>query len=219
MAWLSTCLNRSPNGSNVLPAIFGHVHQRVHRIDSVKHVRAGAPAPDSTGHFDCRSRSASLPRLAPVGGSIEAALAVDRFDQRVHHVRLDRRDGHRDAAQVHTRQAACDLAPGLAAVGRLVNRRFRAAIDQRPDVSAPLVGDRVQGVRIARVVQHIRDARVLADVQDQLPGLAAVGGLVETAIAARSPQGTLSCYVDHVWNHADRSGSCRCARNAPAPRA
>ncbi len=63
---------------------------------------------------------------------------------------------------------------------------------------AALVGRGQQDIGITRVEHHIGDAGVLADGQDSLPGLAAVGGFVQAAIAARPPERTLGRHVDSV---------------------
>src|SRR5262249_12278941 len=91
-----------------------------------------------------------------------------------------------------------DLLPVGAAVGGLVQRTFGTAIDQGPDVAAALVGGGDQDVGVARVHDHVGDAGVLADVEDLLPELCAVGGLVEPAGAAGGPEGLLGGDVDDV---------------------
>src|SRR5262249_31639420 len=82
--------------------------------------------------------------------------------------------------------------------GALVERALRPAVDERPDVPAALVGGGDQDVRVARVYHHVGDAGVLADRQDVLPGLAAVGGLEQAAVAARPPERPLGGDVDDV---------------------
>src|SRR5262249_6007890 len=51
---------------------------------------------------------------------------------------------------------------------------------------------------VARVHNDVGHAGVLADRQHRLPGLTAVGGLVQPAVAARRPQGPLRRDVDDV---------------------
>ncbi len=97
---------------------------------------------------------------------------------------------------VRFRQPLLELLPVLAAVHGLVDRRLRPAVDQREDVPAPLVARRVHRVGIARVDPHLVDARVLGDVEDALPALAAVGRLVEAAVAAVGPERTLRGHED-----------------------
>ena len=111
---------------------------------------------------------------------------------------LRRRDGQADAAQVLGGQAGLELRPGGAAVGRFVDGALRAAVDQRPDVPAALVGGGEQHVGVARIEDDVGDAGVLADGQHLLPGLAAVGGLVQAAVAARPPERSLGGDVDDV---------------------
>ena len=152
------------------------------------------------------------PRLAAVGRPKHAALVERRVDDGVEHVRVGRRDGEADPPHLHLGQAAVHLAPGLAGVGGLVDRRLGAAVDQRPHVPAALVGRRVQHVGVARVEVDLADARVRATVEHGVPGPAAVGGLVQAAVAARRPQRSLGRHVDHVGvarvdaDHADVLG-------------
>jgi hypothetical protein len=61
-----------------------------------------------------------------------------------------------------------------------------------------LVGAGVEHVRIMRIQVHFVRARPLVDLQHLLPGLAAVGGLVDAAIAAAGPQRALRCDPDDV---------------------
>src|SRR5262245_37275946 len=77
-----------------------------------------------------------------------------------------------------------------------MNRALRAAIDQRVKVAAALPTRRVDDVGVRRIECDIGDAGVLADGERSLPGLAAVGSLVQAAIAARRPQGALRGDVD-----------------------
>ena len=53
---------------------------------------------------------------------------------------------------------------------------------------SPLIGRRIQNVRIRRIHHNIIDTGVLADGEHRLPGLAAIAGLKQSAVAARSPQ-------------------------------
>ena len=72
------------------------------------------------------------------------------------------------------------------------------SVNQRPVMTAALPGRGQQHIGIVRVEHHVGDAGVLAGGQDLLPGLAVVGGLVEAAFAACSPQPALRRHVDHV---------------------
>jgi hypothetical protein len=65
-------------------------------------------------------------------------------------------------------------------------------------VAAALVGRGVQGVGIAGIHPHLVGAGVVIHVQDALPGVTAVGGLVQAAVAAGAPEWALGRDVDHV---------------------
>ena len=112
-AWLSTCLNCSPSGWNVLPPSSETIMYVSTRIDAVEDVRAGDEFLIVLG-TDALVAALLRPGLAAVRRLETAALIFGRFDQRIDHVGLDRRNGQSDAAQVRTRQAARDLPPGLA---------------------------------------------------------------------------------------------------------
>src|ERR1043165_641779 len=56
----------------------------------------------------------------------------------------------------------------------------------------------VERVWIVGIDHDVGDACVLADVENVLPRLAAVGSLEQTALAARSPQRTLRGHIDDV---------------------
>src|SRR5215207_8403945 len=75
---------------------------------------------------------------------------------------------------------------------------FGTPLSSLIDVAAPLVGGRVEHVRIARVHGDLVDARVFADREHGVPCLPAVGCLVETAVAAGRPERPLRGDVDHV---------------------
>src|SRR5215470_2657649 len=63
---------------------------------------------------------------------------------------------------------------------------------------ASLIRSTVNRVRIVWIDGDVGDACVLADAENALPGLAAIGGFVEATLAARSPQRTLRCDVNDV---------------------
>ncbi len=141
---------------------------------------------------------ALLPTLATIPRSIEAAFVLGRLDGGVDDVGIGGGDGEADLAHVPIRQALFDSTPRLAGIGRLVDPRARAARQKRPDMTSTLVGGGVEHVGIARVDLDVGDAGVLVDGQHLSPGLPAVGGLVETSLAARGPQGPLGSHIDHV---------------------
>ena len=135
---------------------------------------------------------------------------------------IRRRVVEADAAQVARGEPAAHLGPGLAGVGAVPQAALRAAVDH-PEV-APLAAGawRRTGGRDLRIHHHVGAAGVLADLDEALrPGLAAVGGLVEAALAAALPQRTGRRHVDHVGiarvDHdagdvLGRSSAPRCAR-------
>src|SRR6185369_14860122 len=105
-------------GRPSLAAVLADVDRGVHRVDAVEAL--------GVGHqllVVLRARrdvaALLLPALAAVAGAEEAALVAGRLDPGIEHVGVDRRDAETDAAAVAFRQALLDLAPGLAAVGRL----------------------------------------------------------------------------------------------------
>jgi len=59
-----------------------------------------------------------------------------------------------------------------------MDARFRAAIHQRSDISETLVQGGINGVGIMRVKVNFVGTGVFTGREDQLPTLAAVGGLV-----------------------------------------
>src|SRR4029077_8097941 len=79
-------------------------------------------------------------------------------------------------------------APRLAAVSGLVQPAFRSSVNQRPGVTAALVGDREHHVGIVRIEGDVADAGVLADLQDLVPGRPAVDRLVESSLSTLFPQ-------------------------------
>src|SRR5262249_11883764 len=141
---------------------------------------------------------AFLPGGAEVAGAEDATLLVGRLDDGVDDVGAGRGNGQADAAQFFGGQAGLQFVPGSAAVGRFIESAFGAAVDQRPNVPAALVGGGEQHVGVARVEDDVGHAGVFADRQHLLPGLAAVGGLVQPAVTARPPQRTLDGHVDYV---------------------
>jgi hypothetical protein len=65
-------------------------------------------------------------------------------------------------------------------------------------VAPSLIRGAIEGVRIVWIDDDVGDARVLADVQNVLPGLAAVSCFEKTTLAARPPQRSLRSNVDDV---------------------
>ena len=93
-----------------------------------------------------------------------------------------------DPAKLHRRQAGRQLLPGLAAVGRLVEPAAGPELLDRVagvvQIALPLVGSGDQGFRVGRADPQIDDAGLVIDIQDLVPGLAAVGRLEQPALGA-----------------------------------
>ncbi len=181
-----------------LAGVVRHLQEHVDRVDPLGVLRV-----DEQLLVVHRLRAvvgALLPGLAAVLRAEGAGRLVGGggLDERVDGVGLGGRDREADAAHLVLRQAARDLAPALAAVGRLVEARLGAAVDQREDVAPPLPRGGEQHVGIARVHDDVAHARVLADREHGRPGLAAVRRLVEAAVAAGRPERALRRDVDGV---------------------
>ena len=132
-------------------------------------------------------RAHFAPRLAAVAGAEKAAFVLGRFDDGVNHIGIDRGNGQADAAHIDRGQARGDLAPGRAAVSSFVNGRFRPAADLGENMAPALFGRSDDQFGIARIHDHAVNAGILADIENFFPVQAAVGGLVQAAIAARAP--------------------------------
>ena len=157
-----------------LAGVVGHLEEDVHRVEPLGVLRVDEDL--LVVHRRGAVLGALLPGLAPVRRAVGAARlgGGGGLDERVDGVGIGRGDREADATQLLFRQAARDLAPGLAAVGRLVQARLGAATDQREDVAATLPGAREQHVGVARVHHDVADAGVLGDREHGRPGLAAV---------------------------------------------
>ena len=62
----------------------------------------------------------------------------------------------------------------------------------------PLVCRGIEYVGIAWVEVHLIHAGVFVDMEYPLPGLSSIRGVVESAVAARSPEGTLCSHPDDI---------------------
>ncbi len=155
---------------------------------------AGPPAATATAHHPSDARPARPGVVRPV----EAALTELRRDERVDGARVPPVDAKADPSELHRRQAFGELRPLLAAVGGLVDAALGTAANQLTDGPPALIRRGVEHVGTLRIHHQVGDAGVLADREDGLPRLAAVGGLVEAAIAARRPERPDRGHVDHV---------------------
>ena len=144
-----------------------------------------------------------LPRVAAVLGAVDAGaafgvgggrvVAVALLDADVDDARVAAVDGDAHAADHVLGEAARDAGtgqplPGVAAVHAAVERAAGAAAVEAPGTALPLICGGVDDVRALGVERHVDDAGVLVDLQDGLPGRAAVGAAVEAALLVRAPE-------------------------------
>jgi len=179
-----------------LSAIVGHLQEDAHHVDAI-HID-GVGGDLGVIHRARVEVVPLLPGQAIVARAMNPALAVGRFDRRVEHVGIHRRHRETDAPELDGRQTRGDLAPRLAAVGRAMDCALRPAVDEREEVAAALITCRDEHVGIAWINHDVGYAGVVADREDLVPGPAAVGRFVKTAIAAGSPERTLCGDVDDV---------------------
>ena len=134
---------------------------------------------------DIAARVHQFPRGAGVVRAVKAAVLV--LDERVDAVRVRTRDTDADLAHEPLRQAliARDLAPGVAAVGGLVQAAARTAARHLvfDAVGLPQRGE--HHVRVPAIDRDIRGAGLRVLEQHLLPRRAAVGALEDAALVAR----------------------------------
>ena len=143
-----------------------------------------------------------LPGDAVIHGAVEAAVAV-AFHFRVNHLGVGGRVVQADAAQtdlaLSLRESALHFRPCLAGVNGAPQGAAGAAVNDSEIGALALMRGCQQHIRILGIHHHVGAAGVFVHLDEALrPGLAAVGGLVEAAIAAALPQGALRRHVDHV---------------------
>ena len=85
--------------------------------------------------------------------------------------------------------------PAHAGIGALPQAAARPAAVEAEGGSPPLIGRGVEHVRIRRIDGDVGGTGVVVDLQRARPGRAAVGGPVDAAIAARSPDRSLRGHV------------------------
>ena len=133
-------------------------------------------------------------------GRRQRTADVTRFDLRVDDVGVRARHVERDAAVGAGRQSAAgELVPRLARVGALPDRAARAAAVEAARGAAALVARGVNDIRVDRIEDEVGEARVVVDELDVVPGLAAVGRLVDPALGIGSEQMPEHRRVHRVW--------------------
>src|SRR6266545_1304996 len=170
-----------------VPAVLAHGEGEARLVDPVV-VRGvdGQGGEVERADLDVERAVDLLPAFAEVVGAVEGG--VPGFDERVHHARPGRRHGDGDPPLVALRQAVFDLAPGLAAVRALPQAAPLAAGAEEAGAAAEGPEAGIEDARLLRIDRQIGAAGVGVDGEDALPGLAAVGRLVDAAVRAGIPQ-------------------------------
>ena len=65
-------------------------------------------------------------------------------------------------------------------------------------MATPLVRGSVDGVRIGRIENDVGDPGVLRYVENSLPTLSTIDGLIEPPVSTASPKGALGSSIHHV---------------------
>ena len=99
-----------------LPAIFGHVQERIQGVDPVHLARVADDLVVVLGAGRLVVATL-LPGLTTIHGSEEPALVIGRLDDGVDDVRIGGRDVQADSPHVYLGQPLGELAPGFARVG------------------------------------------------------------------------------------------------------
>ncbi len=139
-----------------------------------------------------------FPGNATVGSAENAPCRFGGFHHSINHIRIYRGDCQADTAEIAAGKSVVNLIESLAGICGLVNGRFRTSVNQRPHMTAALIGGAIDDIRVPGIQFEIRDAGVFAYIQDFVPGGSAIGGLVQAAISAGTPEWSLTCNVNHV---------------------
>ncbi len=180
------------------PVVVADLHPDVHRVDPARAVGVREDL-HVVLRIDADVVAALLPALAAIGRAVEAARIVGGGDQRVHDVRVPRRQRQPDPADVVAvggGEPNGEAAPGGSAVLRLVDAPLGTPGHQEPGVPPALPRGGIDDVRVPRVEQHIADPGVFGNVQHPLPRRSAVRGPVEAAVAPGPPERPLRGDVD-----------------------
>ena len=172
-----------------LAPVVRNMQQRVHHIDAIKDPGVGEILPDNIVGWR-RYSSNILAQLSPPVSERKTRPRPCR-PRRSHRARRGQA-ATRQGRSFPYRRAAAPCWSSSSSDRRRSNgtcRNLGLAVDQRPDMPPTLVGRRIKNVRIAGVEDDIGDACIAADRQDGLPGLAAVGRLVQSTISSRFHSG------------------------------
>src|SRR6185437_16786135 len=116
----------------------------------------------------------ALPALAAVIRAVDSALL--RLDDSVDAVGESGRDGNANLADGTGGQTlvAGNLPPGVAAIGGFIDATALTTTDKLVGIAAGSPGGGVHGTRVVGVDREVVDADVLVDVEDAIPGGAAI---------------------------------------------
>ena len=143
----------------------------------------------------CRFRGRGLLH----GRRLQRPSHLAGLDLRVDDVGIRTRDVERDAAVGARRQpVAGQLVPRLAGVSALPDRAAGTAAVEAAAGAAPLVARRVDDAGVHRIEDDVGEAGVVVDELDVVPGLAAVGRLVDAAFRVRAEEMAERRDVDRV---------------------
>src|SRR5262245_38705122 len=166
---------------------------RVGRLVGLRLLASASETPASAASAASKTTASGLLFTA------SRAAAGAYFDLRVDDVRVRARDVDADASKQAFRQAiAFELRPRLAGVGRLPDGAARSTAVDAPGRAAALVGGGVKNLRVGRVDHDVGESSVLVNGLDIGPSLAAVGGLVNSALFVLAEETAERSDVDGV---------------------
>ncbi len=186
------------------------LRERVPGLSAVpRFLRAGVEPHDVLGIARVAADLAVIPRgavggvhLAPRRARIVAperpAGVPSRMDDRVHGARLRSAHAQADASEVTSGEPFRQAGPGPARVAGLEDPALGTGGQESILPAFAFHRRRVEDVRIGRIHREVDEAGVLADLVRVGPGLPAIRGLVEPALAARGPQRSHRGDVHHV---------------------
>ena len=187
-----------------LARVMRHVDADVGQVEGVGVLRVDVDvAVIEVALRDVLAEAHQPPGLAAVVGAEEAArlALVGGLHQGVHHVGLARRHRQADLAEDAGRQPRVvrDVGPVRAAVGRLEDAAAGPAAREAPVlVATPATSRRTPPAGWTDPSPASIAPVAVVDEQHLLPGLAAVGGLVDPALRVRSPQMAEGGGVDDI---------------------
>ena len=140
-----------------------------------------------------------LPGFAKIVRAVQPAL-VAVLDERPHATAFGRRGRHAHLAEGASGQTGCvcQLGPGFAAVGRLIEAAVFAAARDLPKIPVRFPNRRVKDARVLHVDAQIHRARLVAAVKNLFPGFAAVSRFVDAALTVRAESVAERRYVHSV---------------------